>query len=146
MATVSTYLNFTRECEQAFNYYKSVFGGEFFGDGPMRFRDMPPQEGMPTLQEDDQNLVVHIELKITGGYSLMGSDCPESMGIQIKKGNNVHINLQIDTRAESDRLFNALSDGGEVSMPMSDQFWGDYFGACTDKFGISWMINCAEKV
>ncbi|MFO7825481.1 MAG: VOC family protein [Cyclobacterium sp.] len=145
MATVSTYLNFARECEQAFNFYQSVFGGEFFGDGPMRFRDIPPQEGMPPLPEEDQDLILHIELKITAGYSLMGSDAPESMGLDVTHGNGVHINLQTDTREESDRLFKALSEGGVVTMPMAEQFWGDYFGSFADKFGVHWMINCSEK-
>lgn len=145
MATVSTYLNFARECEQAFNFYKSVFGGDFFGDGFMRFSDMPPQEAMPPLPEADQDLILHVELKIMGGYSLMGSDAPESMGMKVTHGNSTHINLQIDTRKESDRLFMALSEGGDVTMPMADQFWGDCFGSFTDKFGINWMINCAEK-
>lgn len=145
MASVSTYLNFTRECAQAFNFYKSVFGGDFLDGSPMRFSDMPPQEGMPPLPEEDQDLILHVALKITAGFNLMGSDAPENMGLQVTKGNNVHINLEIDTREESDRLFKALSEGGEISMPMADQFWGDYFGAFTDKFGVSWMISSAEK-
>ena len=145
MASVSTYLNFSRNTEEAFTFYKSVFGGEFFGDGIMRFRDMPPQEGMPPLSEEDQDLVVHVELKILGGHSLMGSDSPWDMGFKLSQGNNVHINLQVDTRAETDRLFYALSQDGEVTMPMEDQFWGDYFGSCVDKFGVQWMFNCPEK-
>ncbi len=145
MASVSTYLNFERETEQAFSFYKTVFNGEYFGNGPMRFGDMPPQEGMPPLPEEDKNLVLHVELKIMGGYSLMGSDMLEGISPKLKKGNNVHINLQVDTREESDRLFKALSEKGEVTMPMEDQFWGDYFGSCTDKFGVQWMINCPEK-
>ncbi len=145
MASVSIYLNFARECEQAFSFYKSVFEGEYFGDGPMRFSDLPPQEGMPPLPEEDKNLVLHVELPILNGYSLMGSDTIEGMGPALKMGNNVHINLQIDTRVESDQLFKALSEGGVVTMPLEDQFWGDYFGSCEDKFGVQWMINCAEK-
>lgn len=145
MASVSIYLNFTRETEEAFTFYKTIFGGGF-GQEPMRFSDMPPQEGLPPLPEEDQQLIMHIDLKITGGHILMGSDAPESMGFQVNKGNNTHINLQLDTRAEADRLFSALSEGGEVTMPMEDQFWGDYFGSCTDKFGVQWMFNCPEKV
>ncbi len=143
MATVSIYLNFSRETEEAFNFYRSVFGGE--QGQVMRFSDMPAQEGMPPLPEEDKNLVMHTDLLITGGHRLMGSDAPESMGQKVQKGNNVHINLQIDTRTEADHLFNALSAGGEVTMPMEDQFWGDYFGSCTDKFGVQWMVNCVEK-
>lgn len=145
MASVSTYLNFERDTEVAFNFYKSIFGGEFFGQGIMRMRDVPPQEGMPPLPEADKNLVMHVELRILGAYSLMGTDAPESHGFKLVKGNNVHINLQPDTRKETERLFKALSAGGHVTMELQDMFWGDYFGSCTDKFGINWMFNCAEK-
>lgn len=145
MASVSTYLNFERDTEAAFNFYKSVFGGEFYGQGIMRMGDIPPQEGMPPLSEADKNLVMHIELRIHGGHSLMGTDAPESMGFKLNKGNNVFINLQIDTRKETEKLFKALSAGGEVSMELQDMFWGDYFGSFSDKFGINWMFNCAEK-
>jgi PhnB protein len=145
MASVGTYLNFGRETEAAFNFYKSVFGGEFTGPGIMRMGDVPPQEGMPPLAEADKNLVMHVELKITGGHSLMGSDAPESHGFKVVKGNNVHISIHPDTRKETERLFKALSEGGQVTMELQDMFWGDYFGSCTDKFGVNWMFNCAEK-
>ena len=145
MAYVSTYLNFVRDTEAAFNFYKSVFGGEFGGQGIMRMGDIPPQEGMPPLSEDDKNLVMHVELTITGGHKLMGTDSPESMGFKLVKGNNVNINLGPDTRKETKRLFDALSKGGVVTMELQDMFWGDYFGSCVDKFGISWMVNCPEK-
>jgi PhnB protein len=144
MASVSTYLNFSRNAEEAFSFYKSVFGGEFAGDGIMRFRDVPPSDDMPPLPEEDLDLVMHVELPILGGFSLMGSDAPESMGFDINMGNNVSINLQVDTREETDKLFAALSDGGTVTMPLDDMFWGDYFGSCIDKFGVLWMVNCAE--
>lgn len=146
MATVSTYLNFERNTEEAFNFYRSVFGGEFFGDGIMRMGDVPATDGMPPCAEGDKNLVMHVELPILGGHSLMGTDAPESMGFKLNKGNNVHINLQPDTRKETDRLFKALSAGGQVTMELQDMFWGDYFGSCIDKFGIHWMFNCGEKV
>jgi PhnB protein len=146
MASVSTYLNFERDTEAAFNFYKTVFGGEFSGPGMMRMGDTPPQEGMPPLSDADKKLVMHVELKILGGaHTIMGTDAPESMGFKLNRGNNVSINLQPDTRKETDRLFKALSQGGQVTMQLQDMFWGDYFGSCTDKFGISWMFNCAEK-
>lgn len=145
MASVSTYLNFPRQTEEAFNFYKSVFGGEFFGEGIMRFGDIPPMEGMPPIAEEDKNLVMHVELRILDSHSLMGSDAPESHGFHITMGNNVHINLQPDTRKETERLFKALSDGGKVIMELQNMFWGDYFGNCVDKFGVQWMFNCAEK-
>lgn len=145
MASVSTYLNFNRNTEEAFNYYKSVFGGEFFGQGIMRMGDIPPQEGMPPVAEEDKNLVVHVELKILGTHNIMGTDVTESMGVKLNKGNNVSINLQPDTREETKKLFDALSKGGQVTMELQDMFWGDYYGSCTDKFGIQWMFNCSEK-
>jgi PhnB protein len=145
MATVSTYLNFPRNTESAFNFYQEVFGTELLGEGYMRFRDMPPIEGMPPLPEEDLDLVMHCTLPILGGHQLMGSDAPESMGFTIKSGNNVYLNLEPDTRAETKRLFNALSEGGTIEQPLQDMFWGDYYGSCTDKFGIHWMFNCAEK-
>lgn len=145
MASVSTYLNFSRNTEEAFNFYKSVFGGEFFGDGIMRMGDIPPMEGQPPLSEEDKNLVMHVELKILGVHSLMGTDAPESMGFTMNFGNNSYINLQPDTRVETKRLFDALSAGGQVTMDLQDMFWGDYFGSCTDKFGVQWMFNCGEK-
>jgi PhnB protein len=144
MARVSTYLNFPRNTEEAFNFYRSVFGGEFTG-GINRFGDIPSMEGMPPMPEADKNLVMHIELPITGGHVIMATDAPESMGFTVSAGNNTHINLEPDTREEAERLFNTLSVGGKISMPMQDMFWGAYFGSFTDKFGINWMINCNAK-
>ena len=145
MASVSTYLNFERDTEAAFNFYKSLFGGSFEGPGIMRMGDAPPQEGMPPLSDADKKLVMHVELKILGSHSLMGTDAPESMGFKLNKGNNVFINLQPDTRKETDKLFKGLSAGGKVTMELQDMFWGDYFGSCVDKFGVNWMFNCSEK-
>jgi len=145
MASVSTYLNFPRSTEEAFNYYKSVFGTEFAEDGIMRFKDIPPSEEFPPLPEADKNLVMHVSLPILGGHYLMGTDAPESMGFKIKFGNNMYINISPDTRKETKRLFEALSDGGLVEQELQVMFWGDYFGSCKDKFGVEWMFNCSEK-
>jgi PhnB protein len=144
MARVSTYLNFRSNTEEAFNFYREVFGGEFTG-GISRFSDIPPSEEMPPLSEADRNLVMHIVLPILGGHNLMGTDAPETMGFTVIPGNNVYINLEPDTRIETKRLFNALSTGGKVEMKLQDMFWGDYYGSCTDKFGVKWMFNCTEK-
>jgi len=144
MAKVSTYLNFPNQTEKAFNFYKSVFGGEFIG-GISRFGDIPPSPDMPPMAEVDKNLVMHIVLPILGGHHLMGTDAPESMGFRVHSGNNVYINLEPDTRAETKRLFDALSAGGKVEQELQDMFWGDYYGSCKDKFGVQWMFNCAEK-
>ena len=145
MARVSTYLNFPRNTEEVFNYYKSIFGGEFTMGGVARFKDVPSAPGMPPMAEADKNLVMHVELPILGGHILMGTDAPESMGFHVNAGNNVHINLEPDTRAETKKLFDALSAGGKVTMELADMFWGAYYGSCTDKFGIQWMFNCTEK-
>lgn len=145
MARVSTYLNFPHHTEEAFNFYKSIFGGEFGGDGFNRFSDIPPVDGQPPVNEEAKNLVMHVELPILGGHMLMGTDAPESMGFKVNPGNNVHINLEPDTRSETKRLFEALSAGGKVTMDLQDMFWGAYYGSCTDKFGVQWMFNCNEK-
>jgi len=145
MASVNTYLNFPRNTEEAFNFYKSVFGGEFVG-GISRFRDIPPSEKTPPLPEEDKDLVMHIALPILNGHVLMGTDAPESMGFKVTFGNNVYISLHPDTREETRRLFKALSNGGKVEMELQDQFWGDYYGSLRDKFGVSWMFDCDEKL
>lgn len=139
MASVSTYLNFAGQTEEAFTFYKTVFGSELMG-GIMRYGDVPPSNDMPEPSEQDRNLVMHVSLPILGGHLLMGSDVPESMG-KVTVGSNVYISLHPDTREEADRLFAELSDGGTVEMEMAEQFWGDYFGSFADKFGIRWMIN-----
>ena len=145
MGKVGTYLNFPRNTEEAFNYYKSIFGGEFQGGKIMRFGEAPPDPGSPPMAEADKNLVMHVGLPILDGYQLMGTDAPESMGFKVVTGNNVHISLEPETRAEAKRLFDALSKGGKVTMDLQDTFWGAYYGSCTDKFGIQWMINCLAK-
>jgi len=144
MSRVSTYLNFSHDTEKAFNFYRSVFGGEFHGDGITRFGSIPHTEGMPELSDEDKNLILHVELPILGGHVLMGTDAPESMGFNLKFGDNMHINLEPDTREETKRLYDALSADGKVTMELDDMFWGAYFGSCTDKFGVNWMFNCSE--
>ena len=144
MAKVSTYLNFNGNTEEAFNYYKSVFGTELQGE-ISRFGDIPPQEGMPPMSDQLKNKVMHVALPTIGGHLLMGTDAVEEMGFQLKQGNNVYIALHPDSRAEADKLFNALAEGGKVEMPLAEQFWGDYYGSLTDRYGIGWMINTDAK-
>ena len=144
MASVSTYLNFSGNAEEAFDFYKSIFGTRFQGD-IMRWKDMPPQEDFPAVPEVEKNKVMHMALPIIGGHLLMGGDQLDILGSPLIKGNNVEINLQVDTQDETKRLFSRLSEGGEVTMELADTFWGDYFGSCVDKFGICWMVNCPEK-
>lgn len=144
MARVSTYLNFPRSTEEAFQFYRVVFGGEFIG--PIaRMGDVPAAAGQPPLAEADRQLVMNIELAIMGGHVIMGTDAPESMGFRLTPGNNMSLNLEPDTRAETDRLFQALAVGGKVEMPVMEMFWGDYFGYLVDRFGIRWMVNCRSK-
>jgi PhnB protein len=144
MAKVSVYLNFNRKTEEAFLFYQSVFGTEFDG-GIARMGDVPPSEGVPSVPEEDKNLVMHVALPLMGDFVLMGTDVSESMGFTVKQGNNMYINLEPDTRTETERLFAGLSEGGTVEMPLQEMFWGDYFGSIVDKFGVCWMFNCSEK-
>ena len=144
MASVSTYLNFPGKTEEAFEYYKSVFGGEY--EGPVsRFRDIPPSPDMPPIPENILDQVMHVCLPITAGHKLMGTDAPEEMGFHLVMGNNIFLNLQPDTRAETQSLFKALSEGGVVQQELQDMFWGVYYGSCIDRYGIQWMFNCDEK-
>lgn len=144
MAKVSVYLNFNRTTEAAFLFYREIFQTEFIGD-MTRMGDVPPQEGVPEIAEEDKNLIMHVALPIFGDFELMGTDATESMGFNLVQGNNAYINLEPDTRAETERLFAMLSEGGEVEMPLQEMFWGDYFGSFKDKFGVCWMINCSSK-
>ncbi len=143
MSKTNTYLNFNRNTEEAFNFYKSVFGGEF--SGPiMRFGDNPSAD-YPAPNDEDKNLVMHVSLPILGGHLLMGTDAPESMGMKLNFGNNVYLSLEPDSKEETDRLFKMLSEGGKVEMELQDRFWGDYFGSCVDKFGVQWMFNFPQN-
>ena len=139
-AAVATYLNFNGNTEEVFLFYKKVFRGEFTGKGIQRFEDFS-FEGQPPLDESNKKLIIHIELTIMGGHRLMATDAPESMGFKLNPGNNMHIHLEPDSKQEADRLFNELSEGGIVEMGMKDMFFGSYYGAFQDKYGINWMIN-----
>ncbi len=142
MATINPYLNFPGNCEEAFNFYKSIFGGEFTYLG--KFKDMPPQEGVE-LSKEDQNKVMHVSLPIGKETLLMGSDAGGEWAPKIIIGNNISISITAESKEEADRLFNKLSDGGNVTMPMNQTFWGSYFGMCTDKFDINWMISFGDE-
>ena len=139
MATVNVYLNFKGNCEEAFNFYKSVFGGEFPYIG--RFKDMPPQEGMPALPKDMADKIMHVSLPISKETMLMGSDTGGEWAPSFIQGNNFSISISAESQQEADRFFNELSKGGKVTMPMNKTFWGDYFGMFADKFGINWMVS-----
>jgi PhnB protein len=141
MTTVNAYLTFNGNCEEAFNFYKSVFGGEFAYIG--RFKDMPPQDGKAVSSEDAEK-IMHVSLPISKETMLMASDTGGEWASNFSKGNNFSISITTDSKTEADRLFNGLSAGGAVTMPMNKTFWGEYFGMFTDKFGISWMVSFAE--
>ena len=144
MSRVSTYLNFMGNTEEAFRFYGSVFGTEIEGE-VARMGDMPTDAGGPTLSEAEQQMVAHIALPILAGHVLMGTDMLRSMGHELRIGNNVTINLEPDTRTETDRLYNALSEGGSEATDMQQMPWA-YWGVCLDRFGIRWMFNCYESV
>lgn len=144
MSRIAIHLNFDRQTEAAFNFYRSIFGGEFSGQ-LMRWKDIPTDPKQPSIPESDKDLIMHIVLPLLNCTLLYGSDTPESMRSNLIVGNNIQISLEPDTRQEADRLFKALSEGGQVRMPMQQMFWGDYYGAVTDKFGINWMIDSNQK-
>lgn len=134
---LNPYLNFDGNAEEAFNFYKSVFGGEFAG-GIMKMSGAPGTENLP---DDEKERVMHVSLPLDNSQTLMASDIVPSMGHKLTQGNNVYLSLHPDSKEEADKLFNALAEGGKVEMPMENQFWGDYFGSLVDKFGIGWMVN-----
>jgi len=140
MATINPYLNFPGNTEEAFNFYKSVFGGEFFN--LQRFKDTPVAGRIP---DQDQNKLMHIALPIGNGNVLMATDALESMGQRLIVGNNFNISVNVESKEEADKLFNGLSEGGKVIVPMEEAFWGDYFGMFTDKFSINWMVSYTKN-
>jgi PhnB protein len=145
MASTGTYLTFPGTCEEAFGFYKTVFGTEYQG-GVMRMGDGPMYDDGPQLTEADKQLVMNVALPILGGHVIMGSDMPSFMGTELVQGNAFQIVLDPDTRAEADRLFAALAEGGTVRDPLQEMFWGDYYGALVDRYGVQWLVNCTSKV
>lgn len=143
MTAVNIYLNFDGNCLEAFEFYRTVFGGDFPYVGT--YGEMPIQEGMPEIPEEIKNKIMHISLPISKETMLLGSDVGGGWAPKLKVGNNFSIATTADSKEEADRLFNALSKGGVISMPLAETFWGDYFGTFTDKFDINWMITCPIK-
>lgn len=138
MTQLNPYLTFNGNCEEAFNYYQSMFGNEF--TQIMRFKDVPPGNG-PEIEEKYLNRIMHIGLPINEHTILMGSDANPAMGNEVPSGKNIILSIQAESREQADKFFQALAEGGQVEMPISDMFWGDYFGMVEDKFGISWMVS-----
>nr|WP_315219449.1 VOC family protein [uncultured Flavobacterium sp.] len=139
--TVNPYLIFNGNCEEAFLFYKSVFGGEFPYIG--KFKDAPAEEGDEALSEEDSNRIMHVSLSV-GNTILMGSDSHPKFG-EVGFGDNFSVSINTESTDEADRIFNGLSAGGKVEMPMNKTFWGAYFGMFKDKFGINWMVNFDEN-
>lgn len=140
-ARTSTYVNFAGNTEEAFLFYKSVFKTEFSGKGIQRFGEIPAEAGHPPVAESIKKMILHVELPIIGNHILMGTDAPKEMGFTLTQGNNMHICIEPETREEAKRLFDELSNGGNITMPLQDMFFGAYFGEFSDKYGINWMIN-----
>ena len=136
MATVNPYLSFNGTCEEAFNFYKSVFGGDFAYVG--RYSEMPAEYG---VTESDKNKIMHISLPISKETVLMGADASGAFGGDAKPGSNFSVSINTDSEEEARKLFNGLSSGGQITMPFDKTFWGSLFGMATDKFGINWMVS-----
>jgi PhnB protein len=135
MTAVNPYLNFSGNCEEAFNFYRSVFGGEF--STQMRFKEVPPEAQMHATEGEK---IMHVALPIGPGTVLMGSDRPAAMG-PVTTGDNSSLSITTDSEAEATRIFDGLSAGGQVTMPLEKTFWGSYFGMFTDRFGVQWMVS-----
>ncbi len=137
MTKLHSYLNFAGNAQKAFDFYKSVFGGEF--SSVVRFKDFP-MEGV-AIPKEHEDKIMHIALPIGEDNVLMASDTLESLGQRLVQGNNVYVSVHPASREEADRIFDALSEGAEIEMPIADQAWGDYYGSLKDKFGVQWMVN-----
>lgn len=142
MATVNIYLTFDGNCEEAFKFYQSVFGGQI--PYMARFKDMPPGEESQ-VKLGEENRIMHVSLPISKETMLMGSDTGGEWASGYSQGNNFSISISADSKEEANKLFNGLSAGGKVTMPLSKTFWSDCFGTLTDKFGISWMVSFDER-
>lgn len=140
MATVNVYLTFDGNCREAFEFYKSVFGGDFQYVGT--FGEMPPQEGQPPMPEEMKSRIMHISLPISEETALMGSDTGGEWANDLKQGNNFSISVNATSTEEADRIFEALCEGGNITMPIEKTFWESYFGMLTDRFGVNWMVSC----
>ena len=136
---LNSYLNFSGNCEEAFNFYKSVFGGEF--TYLARFKEIPLNPGV-TLPESDMEKIMHVALPISKETILMGSDITENFPPKFMQGNNISMYMEVKSPEEADNIFGGLSQDGNILMAMEKTFWGAYFGQLIDKFGINWMISC----
>lgn len=143
MAKINIYLHSEGKTEEAFNFYKSVFGGEFATF--VRYSSIPEQSGFPEVSEDEKEKIMHVELAIGKENVLMGADTLKSMRQEIHHGNNFSIYISTESREETEKIFNKLAEGGKVTMPLAKTFWSEYFGTCNDKFGIRWKVDFENK-
>lgn len=141
---LNPYLNFMGQTEEAFEFYKSVFGGEYERGGIQRFKDVPDLPNKDQMSEEDLQKVMHVSLPV-GENTLMGTDAMPSMGQTLTMGDNVSLSLHPESKEEGERLLNALADGGTVTLPYQEMFWGAYFGMVRDKFGVNWMVNVDKQ-
>lgn len=139
MKSTNPYLNFNGKTEEAFKFYRSVFGGEF--SMLQRFREMPEMPGAPKVAEKDKDKLLHVSLTLPNGIVFMGSDALESHGQKVVFGNSTHVMIDAESEAEAEKLFKGLSAGGKVTMPLGKMFWGALYASFTDKYGINWMVN-----
>ena len=139
MPSINPYLNFAGNTEEAFTFYKSVFGGEFAMI--QRFGQTPDGNVPPNLKDK----IMHVSLPIGKNNILMGTDACEEMGFNLTWGNNFYICISPDSKEEADKLFNSLAEGGKVNMPLQEMFWGAYYGDLTDKFNVKWMVNYQKQ-
>ena len=137
MAQINPYLTFNGNCEEAFNFYKGVFGGEYRQIS--KFKDVPPMPGQ-TFSAEEGEMILHVSLPISKETILMGSDANPRMG-EVTYGQNLSLSIGTDSKEEADKVFNGLAAGGKITMPIADTFWGAYFGMFIDKFGFTWMVN-----
>jgi PhnB protein len=138
---IHSYINFGNRAEEAFRFYQKALGGKL--TEIHRFGSMPQQGGFE-LTPEQKNLVMHVGLELPDGQMIMASDMIAGMGPQRVEGNNISISVHPDSQPDADRIFNALAQGGTITMPIANQFWGDYFGSLTDRFGINWMVNYSD--
>ncbi|MCE1188324.1 MAG: VOC family protein [Ignavibacteria bacterium] len=142
MANINPYIHFNGNANEAFEFYKSVFGGEF--SLLVRFKDMANTPGFPNAKHEE-NKILHVALPIGKFNVLMGSDIPEVMGTVSENENRSKIYITAESKAEADKLFNSLTEGGTIEIPISESTWGSYFGMLRDKFGIEWMVDFPLK-
>ncbi len=141
MTTINTWINFNGNAEEAFNFYKSVFGGEF--TKIIRFKDLASAEFK--VSEKDENKIMYISLPISNSSALIANDVPDFMGPVNENENRSKISISAESKVEAERIFNSLSVGGQIEMPMDNSPWGTYFGMFRDKYGIEWVVECSNN-